>query len=172
MLTFKIRKMKKLIAVLVIIVLPGMGNAQTSVTTRNVPQKVSKAFSTKYPGQQAKKWERYDSIYSAVYESSGKKYAADFSGSGAWLQTSYRIPKKLVPEAVKTAMRKSKYASWRIDRFENVQTKDNMILYRIKADNFSDAGTGDGGNPNDYTDYYNIYLLPDGKIVKAEQTHF
>ncbi len=163
--------MKKLIAVLMIIVLPCMGNAQRSVNPQNVPAKVTKAFNEKYPGQQLKKWKYEDSVYSAIYDNSGIKYTANFSNFGTWLQTSFRISNKNVPETVKIAIRKSKYASWRIDKFERVETVNNPTLYMINVDNSSITGGPDGSNPNDYTDYYNIYILPDGKIIKSELTH-
>lgn len=164
--------MKKLFAVLMVIVLPVIGRAQRSVSPENVPTEVSKAFTTKYPGQQVEKWKHEDSIYSAIYNKSGIKYAADFLTSGKWLQTSYRITRKKLPQEVKNAIRQSKYASWRIDRFERLETKDIPILYRIYADNSPIAGGPDGSMPSDYTDYYNVYISADGKIIKAELTHF
>ena len=54
--------MKKLFAVLMVIVLPVIGIAQRSVSPENVPAEVSKAFTTKYPGQRVEKWKQEDFI--------------------------------------------------------------------------------------------------------------
>lgn len=120
--------MKKLIAILFTAVLPGMGNAQRSVSALKVPAAVIKSFTDKYPGQHVKKWELEDSVYCAICRDHGTKFDACFLSSGNWLQTYWEIGTKKLPEPVRQSIKNSPFANWRIDESEKVQTKMNQTL--------------------------------------------
>src|SRR5579872_466403 len=111
-----------------------------------VPEAALTSFSKQYPQQSAKKWEvRHDTCI-AEFNMSKRKQSAYYFANGGWIKTETRIPwTKDLPDAVKNSWNQCAFASWRIDKIDEVQT-GNKNTYTMVV--YQDCGP-DGSLPGD-----------------------
>lgn len=108
--------------------------AQTNVKNE-VPPGVVAAFATKYPGAELKKWEITNNEYTAKAVEGRKKFYATFSKENNWVKTTSKISwSKNLPPLVNASLKKSLYASWKIDGIKKVETPDS-VFYEVLVDN-------------------------------------
>ena len=101
----------------------------------NVPEKVTTAFNKKYPQAQLKDWKVSTDGFRAEFKINHKKYTAVYAADGTWLKSATKLSWTWdMPLAVKTALRKGKYASFYEDEIKEVTDK-NGITYVLTIDN-------------------------------------
>ena len=150
--------MKNLIIKVIFILMVSWFTIKANAATGgvNVPEEVTAAFTAKYPGAVLKDWKIDKAGYKAEFKLDHKKYTAVYATDGTWLKNSTKLCwTKDMPFAVKTALKKSKYASFYKDDIKEVTTKTGT-LYVLTIDNHSGstmATEGYGG----WEDYQVIY---------------
>ena len=74
-------------------------------TKDGVPDKVSSAFSKKFPDAKKIKWDKENKMeWEAEFKIDGKEYSANFDLDGNWMETEYEIKKSEIPAAVKATL--------------------------------------------------------------------
>ena len=120
-----------------------------------VPAEVNTAFAAKYPQGKLKAWKILKTGYEAVFKMDHQKSIALYDANGVWIKTEISINASKMPRSLKTAFRKSKYASYYIDELTEVITNDTDF-YRLKIDNHGGSSIpteGYGGWEDDQLDY-------------------
>ena len=97
-----------------------------------VPKTVKTAFKNKYPSEKKPNWEK-DShgSFEAHFKKDGKKYRADFSPKGNWIETELSIKKENLPKAIKQVI-SSKFKDEDITEVEYVQSATKGIFYDVE----------------------------------------
>ena len=97
-----------------------------------VPKTVKTAFKNKYPSEKNPNWEK-DSHgnFEAHLKKDGKKYRADFSPKGNWIETELSINKENLPKAIKKVI-SSKFKDEDITEVEYVQSATKGIFYDVE----------------------------------------
>lgn len=97
-----------------------------------VPKAVKTAFKNKYPSEKNPNWEK-DSHgnFEAHFKKDGKKYRADFSPKGNWIETELSIKKENLPKAIKQVI-SSKFKDEVITEVEYVQSATKGIFYDVE----------------------------------------
>ncbi len=104
--------------------------------TTFVPQNISIAFSTKYPGAYITDFKLVGDNYKASFTLNGKKYAAYFSAGGNWQKTERKLRPRQLPAAIKKDLYNSEYAAWYIDDVKEVSTpSSHMYLVHVNDAN-------------------------------------
>lgn len=97
-----------------------------------VPLTVQKSFSKRYPKEKNPKWNvDAHGSFEAVFKENGKKYRADFSPDGEWIETECSIGKKDLPKAVLKVIDK-KYADRKITEVELVENAVKGTFYDVE----------------------------------------
>lgn len=72
---------------------------------RNVPELVKSAFSQKFPDAIKVKWSKENAReWEAEFIAGGREYSANFSETGVWVETEYKVNTDEIPAVVKTAL--------------------------------------------------------------------
>jgi hypothetical protein len=97
-----------------------------------VPKTVKTAFKNKYPSEKKPNWEK-DSHgnFEAHFKKDGKKYRADFSPKGNWIETELSIKKENLPKAIKQVI-SSKFKDEDITEVEYVQSATKGTFYDVE----------------------------------------
>ncbi|HEY4326821.1 MAG TPA: PepSY-like domain-containing protein [Mucilaginibacter sp.] len=112
---------------------------------KDIPQAILTSFSYKYPQAQLKNWEEKKSTYVASFVMQDKKYQAYYSKDGNWLNTESKIKRTSdLPADMRSYLKTSTYASWKIDEMKRVHTP-TQDMYQVHLDNH-------GGNSLRYED--------------------
>ncbi|AVR46352.1 hypothetical protein C7S20_14355 [Christiangramia fulva] len=122
--------MKKFYLIMLGILLIGLSGCKEKTTLQakkvvkntesGLPLLVAQAFEEKYPDQKATSWKKDDLGYwEVIYEKDGKKYHADFTIEGAWIDTENSIKKEELPDAVKKTI-EEKYPDLELVRIGHV----------------------------------------------------
>ena len=108
-----------------------------------------------YPGAAVKEWKKGAKNWKAEFELKDEKYDAYYTPSGAWVRTEHNIPKSELPAAVTTALKASKYASWKVDDVEEHATPEQPKLYKVKVETEVNKAE--------------LFFTPDGKLLREEE---
>jgi hypothetical protein len=127
--------MKTLKAV-VLIALFGLFSLDSLAQFITVPPAVKANFASKYPQAHVKNWGKDHNEFVAAYKLNNKRCHAFFAQNGVWLSTETDIRIKDLDPAIKTYLKDSKYASYHIDRVEDVDSPGSP-LYLVEVDNNS-----------------------------------
>lgn len=123
-----------LILLLFVVTLVGCQNKtnQKNASGSSVPEAVSQAFQTKYPGENNPDWE-VDSLgnYETHFKKKGRKYIADFRPDGIWVETESSINKKNLAKEVKNSL-KEDYSCYKIIEVEDVAHATKGIFYEVE----------------------------------------
>lgn len=129
--------MKKL-TIKTVITLIGLGftiSANAANGNVNVPEQVTTAFIAKYPQAVLKDWKIAKAGYKAEFKLNHRKYTAVYASDGTWLKSETELNRTAsLPEAVKTALKKGKYASYYVDEIKEVLTAGETT-YVLTVDN-------------------------------------
>lgn len=129
--------MKKL-TIKTVIILIGLGftmNADAANGNVNIPDQVTAAFNAKYPQAELKDWKMAKAGYKADFKLNHQKYTAVYASDGTWLTSETELNRiGNLPQAVKTALKKGKYASYYVDEIKEVLTAGET-KYVLKVDN-------------------------------------
>ncbi|GJM35242.1 MAG: hypothetical protein DHS20C18_42430 [Saprospiraceae bacterium] len=119
-----------------------------------VPDAVHAAFEAKYPGENKPDWQvDRNGNFEAHFKEDGEKFRADFSPSGAWIETERSIKRKELPDAVKEAIEKQ-YKDIKIVEVEWVDHAQRGIFYDVE---FKEGGRK-----------YDVEFSTQGTIVGGE----
>jgi hypothetical protein len=121
--------------VLILVTLGCTMNANAAKSGVNVPDQVTAAFTAKYPQAEHKDWKIAMAGYKAEFKLNHKKYTAFYATDGTWLKSETKLGWTWdMPSAVKTALRKGKYASYYVDEIKEVKTAGET-QYVLTIDN-------------------------------------
>ena len=103
------------------------------------PSAVRSAFDSRFPHAKVKEWsERKNGpkdTYTASFRLNGKKLFAYYDPDGTWEGTGTPVKwSKDLPARVRTAWRKSNYASWKIIDLKKIKTP-GQTLYQLHLNN-------------------------------------
>jgi len=121
---------------------------------KEVPAKVTSAFSQKFPDAKKVSWDRENSHeWEAVFKMNGKEYSANFNNNGKWIETEYEIKKSMIPAPVKATLDKE-FAGYDIEEAEISETGDGKVFeFQIEK--------GDKD--------MEVAITPNGKVLKKEE---
>jgi len=132
-------------------------------SANNVPNTVSAAFTAKYPKSEIKKWSGANGSYTAVAKDGHQKFYATFDQSGNWLSTSSKVRWSWnLPTDVRTSLRNSKYAAWKIDGIKKVDSPTAGLYQVCVDDHFLHR---DGAHAGVFTNNMVLNIKTDGEIV-------
>jgi hypothetical protein len=118
--------MKTSILVLSVVVL--FGFTACGQSGKEVPVAVKSAFSQKFPDASHVKWNKEnDNEWEAEFNMDGMEYSSNFTNSGTWTETEYKIKLKDIPEAVKTSL-DNESAGAKIKESEVCETKEGKVF--------------------------------------------
>ncbi|MCB0444108.1 MAG: PepSY-like domain-containing protein [Ignavibacteriae bacterium] len=97
--------MKKLnVSVLLAITIAFTSCAQ-SRSDQKAPQSVMSSFAQKFPNASKVEWDKEnDKEWEAEFKMNNSKYSANFSNTGEWLETEYKIKISEIPADIKTIL--------------------------------------------------------------------
>lgn len=153
--------MKKVMLLMVVAVFSITIKAQAN-SSKNIPKKISEAFSSKYPSAQVGKWKFDKENYVAEFNLDKKKYCAFYASDGNWIKTETKIRWTWnLPKVVETAFYKSDFASYSIHGIKEVQTP---------TEHFYEIHVNDGirldSDHQQFAQDFIICFNPDGTLIK------
>ena len=93
-----------------------------------VPDAVRAAFTQRFHIAQGVKWEEEDGgLLEATFVQDGKEHSANFTTSGAWVETEQRIKEKDLPEVVRAAGL-TQYPGATVHKAERVSTPEHDLF--------------------------------------------
>jgi hypothetical protein len=96
------------------------------------PAAVVAAFEQKFPIAKKPKWEPEDDVnWEVEFKQDGRKYSADYTANGDWLETEYAIKSKDLPERVRKIL-DSNLTDYKIKEVEVADTPDGTF-YEIEV---------------------------------------
>lgn len=103
------------------------------------PLAVRSAFDSRFPDAKVKQWSErrqgQKDTYTASFRMNGKTLFAYYDADGTWEGTGMPLKwSKDLPANVRTAWRKSDYASWKIMDLKKIRTADRT-LYQLHLNN-------------------------------------
>lgn len=105
--------------------------AATYAQKVNVPEAVTKAFNTKFPGTSEVKWEKENSKeLEANFKLNNTVVSANFGLDGSWKETETTINATELPAAVTKAVN-SKYTGAVIFLVERIEKPGNKTFYEV-----------------------------------------
>lgn len=115
---------------------------------------VTKAFTEKFPTASQVKWEKKNTYMVADFVYDQYKTSAWFDNNGQWYMTETELRSlEALPEAVRTALKNSKYANWATDDIDCLERPDTEKVYVIEVKNGREE--------------YDLYYSEDGILIKA-----
>jgi hypothetical protein len=97
-----------------------------------VPEAVEIAFKEKYPGENDPDWEKdRNGNFESSFKIDGKKYRADFSPEGKWIETERSLKKKDLPKAIEEKLEKD-FDDFDIVEIEEVQHSTKGLFYDVE----------------------------------------
>lgn len=98
---------------------------------KDVPKEVKTAFTERFATAIHVKWSKEnDSEWEAEFKMDKKDYSANFSASGEWMETEYKISTDELPAAVKATIQKE-FDGYKIEESELSETADGK-MYEIE----------------------------------------
>lgn len=97
-----------------------------------IPIAVQDAFEIKYPNEINLYWEiDANNNFEAHFKKQGKKYRADFSPQGLWIETENSIKLKQLPKAIRDVI-KTEYNNEHITEIEHVMSHEKGEFYDVE----------------------------------------
>jgi uncharacterized membrane protein YkoI len=120
---------------LMMVLVAAFGFAACAQTAKDVPAKVTAAFSEKFPDAKKVKWDKEnDQEWEVEFKMNGKEYSANFNVGGMWMETEYEISKKDIPAAVQQTL-DTDFAGYKIEEAEISETADGAVYeFEIEKD--------------------------------------
>ena len=119
----------------------------------NVPSAVMSAFNQAYPNT-TPKWSENDTYYVAEFGNDNNEVDVWFTADGTIMLTVKEISTAQLPQAIKTSIAATKYATWTYDDVKFIQRKGFDDLYKVEMD--------DPKSESDVT----LYYTKDGILVR------
>ena len=106
---------------------PGTGNGSM------LDDAAARFIAEKYPNALGLEFDWDDGLLEVEIYHEGKEKSVCFDGAGRWVKTEWDVRLSELPDAVRTAIAGSQYASYRVDDIEYVQTSGTEY-YRIELE--------------------------------------
>ena len=106
---------------------PGTGNGSM------LDDAAARFIAEKYPNALVREFDWDDGLLEVEIYHEGKEKSVCFDGAGRWVKTEWDVRLSELPDAVRTAIAGSQYASYRVDDIEYVQTSGTEY-YRIELE--------------------------------------
>ena len=106
---------------------PGTGNGSM------LDDAAARFIAEKYPNALVREFDWDDGLLEVEIYHEGKEKSVCFDGAGRWVKTEWDVRFSELPDAVRTAIAGSQYASYRVDDIEYVQTSGTEY-YRIELE--------------------------------------
>jgi hypothetical protein len=117
------------------------------------PAQVNDSLNKKFAGATKVKWDKEnDSEWEAEFKLKGKKYSANFSNEGKWMETEHEIKKSAIPANVKQTL-DSEFAGYDVEKAEISETAKGSV-YEIELEKDESE--------------MEVAITPEGKVVKKE----
>ncbi|MDB4293249.1 PepSY-like domain-containing protein [Maribacter sp.] len=118
--------MRTILFFITILLFPLTGCAQKT------PEVVQSAFEQKYPKENSPEWEiDANGNFEAGFKKKGKKYRADFSPEGKWIETERSIKKKELPKVIQDIIKKE-YKNEELVEIEEVDHHSKGRFYDVE----------------------------------------
>jgi len=98
----------------------------------NIPDKAKKHLGEKYPDAKQVDWRNNAVNYNATFVLNGSKHTAHYTIDGDWDFTEEKIDQATLPDSVKTSVKNSRYANWKVSSTAIVENNKGEKLYRIE----------------------------------------
>ena len=105
-------------------------NAQ-DIAEKNVPLKVHKAFSLKYPDFSEAYWTLKDGLYGVSFKTAKGYLDAWFSAKGKWVRTERIIEFDALPKAVIDALYASQFGDWDVGNAYAEEISPKVTRYKL-----------------------------------------
>ena len=120
---------------------------------KDVPEKVKISFNQKFPDATRIKWDKENAKeWEAEFKMNGKEYSANFSTSGTWKETGYKIEKSEIPADVKNTL-DTEFNGYKIEEAYVSKTVEGKV-YEIQL-RFGETNI-------------EVVITPDGKIARKQ----
>lgn len=119
------------------------------------PAAAKQHLKTQHPDAVVKEWERRKRNFKVEFKVKGVEYDSYYTPAGAWVRTEHDIDKKDLPAAVITALKASRYGTWKVDDVELHATPEHAILYKMKVSERSTV--------------MEVFYDPTGKLIKEQK---
>lgn len=117
--------MKNLILVIAVVSIYSL--TACAQTSKDIPEKVTTAFSQKFPDASKIKWGKENATeWEAEFKMNGKEYSANFNADGKWMETEYEISLSEIPVEVKTTL-DNESKGYKIGESEVSETVDGKV---------------------------------------------
>lgn len=116
--------MKKITLFTFVIILIGF----TSCVKETIPpQKVTEAFSKKFPNAADVEWDKEsETEWEAEFKINGKEHSSNFMQDGTWVETEYEVDKAKIPQIVIDAL-KTNFDGYEIEEMELSETIEGKV---------------------------------------------
>jgi hypothetical protein len=99
--------------------------AENKIKESEVPKAVSDAFSERYAGMKALKWELDNGRYEVDFKKpDGSKYIAVYDKDGKWMGTGTELKLKDVPKNILDHIAAGEYKSWKLNQARTLETPE------------------------------------------------
>lgn len=136
--------------------LPSVVQAQEAdVPESKIPAAVLENYKKLFPKAETAEWDKFPEFYEVDFTENGVDKEAIFSLTGEWLITERTLPFHKLPQAVKDALAKSEYASYKVREAAEVEmpgVKDAFGVDVVKG-----------------KEEKAVYFDPTGKIIKVTE---
>ncbi len=127
------KKVKKLLILLVIALVPVGGQAQ-KLSLKNIPAPVKVSFNRAYPLASDINWKKREANYSAEFEVAKVSKCVTYDAFGMIVESWEKLPKADLPITASEFIDKN-YQEYSINRVRKITNAMNMVEYEVKLDN-------------------------------------
>jgi len=125
--------MKKIVVLLsLFIYLFGISSADAQVV--DVPNKAKEHFFKKYPDAKNADWNNNVVSYAAKFKKGSNTYRAYYHMDGTWDYTEEYLDVSQLPAAVKESFSKSRYADWKVNSYNAIESNKGKNSYQIQVE--------------------------------------
>jgi uncharacterized lipoprotein NlpE involved in copper resistance len=100
----------------------------------DVPNKAKEHFFKKYPDAKNADWNNNVVSYAAKFNMGSNTYRAYYHMDGTWDYTEVYLEVSQVPAAVKESFSKSRYADWKVNSYNAIESNKGKNSYQIQVE--------------------------------------
>ncbi len=128
--------MKATIVMLASMLMVSCANAQ-KVDEANVPAKVKEAFTNKYPGVKAEKWEKENTDYEAEFDWNKIESSATFDSNGNFKEFEQEIKSSELPKTVVDYCTKN-FAGYKLSEASKITDASGKLMFEAEMEKGKD----------------------------------
>jgi hypothetical protein len=100
----------------------------------DVPNKAKEHFFKKYPDAKNADWNNNVVSYAVKFNKGSNTYRAYYHMDGTWDYTEEYLEVSQVPAAVKESFSKSRYADWKVNSYNAIESNKGKNSYQIQVE--------------------------------------